>query len=242
MENLVTASKYVPETVSLIVSFADLLLPGDTISGVPTISVSVSSGIDPSPSQLLCQGPSVTRGNTVEQRIRLGVAGVIYEILFSIRTVGGDVWEKSTLLAVLTGEGTPIPTYLPLTLTTQLYPLDIVESYRGSIALTSGTLIRVVIPYTALPDSYKSAIAFGAGTLTGPIQLPYTAQPDAYKSSAAFISGTLVSIQKQYTASVDQYKASIAFISGALTVIVVPYSTPADQYKAAVAYTAGTLT
>lgn len=242
MENIITASKYVPETISIIVSFADLLLPGDTISGVPTISVSVSSGIDPSPSQLLYQGPSVTRGNTVEQRIRLGVAGVIYEILFSIQTIAGDTWEKSTLLAVLAGEGTPIPTYLPLTLTTQLYPLDVVDYYKGSISLISGALIQVVIPYTALPDSYKSAIAFVAGTLTGPIQLPYTAQPDAYKASVAFVSGTLVSIQKQYTARVDQYKASVAFISGALTVIVVPYSTPSDQYKASAAFTAGTLT
>ena len=53
MENLVTRSKYVSETISIIVDFADVLPAGQTIQGTPVISVALDTGDDPTPANIL---------------------------------------------------------------------------------------------------------------------------------------------------------------------------------------------
>src|SRR5574340_326544 len=94
MHTFTQASKYVPETVSIVLSFADLLEYGEQISGIPVVTVTTESGLDPNPSNLLYQGCSVSNGNTIEQRFRLGLSGGIDTLNFAVRTTLGSALEE----------------------------------------------------------------------------------------------------------------------------------------------------
>ena len=122
-----------PETISILVSFTDLLPLGDSISGLPSVTITVASGVDPSPASLLYMAAIVRSGQTVEQRFRLGVPGVIYRVSFTVATIQGNRLSKECYLAILPDEGEAIPQWLPLWESTQLYPVEVpLESLQGS--------------------------------------------------------------------------------------------------------------
>lgn len=235
-------SKYKPETVSIVLSFADILAPGDSITGIPIITVSVDSGIDANPSNLLYLGCSVINGTSIEQRFRLGIPGVIYQINFSVGTTQGDILDKECFLAILPDEGGAIPNWLPLWETTQLYPIDMQQDFYQTPApqLTAGTLIVVIINYGE-KDSYTShSPVFYSGTLLS-IVVPYS-EFDSYKTSPTFFSGTLVVVVINYSNDYDTYKSQVAVISGTLVVVVISYNNDHDSYQTpTVTFASGTL-
>lgn len=237
MQHFVEGSKYQVETISIVQSFLDMMEAGDSITGTPTISVTVSSGIDPTPSLILYEGVTVTNGNTVEQRFRTGIPGVIYHITFTILTAYGYNLDKSCYLAILPEDGIAIPNFLPLWESTQLYPIYAVEQYKAQLSLTGGGLIIIVIPYSFL-DSYQTSLSLLSGNLHN-IVVPYSLS-EQYKASLLLSSGTLVEIVIPYALS-EQYKTSLALISGTLTVVVIPYSLY-DSYQTSLSLTSGSLT
>lgn len=131
--------KRVVEVVPAIFDFSEDLLSGETIS-TATCTVSVFTGVDPSPSSLLYQTVTVT-GNVCEQKIQQGVSGVIYSVLMEVTTSLSRVIEQVMRIAILPDADPAVPTYLPLYLTTPPYPLSDTESYVGfSISSISGRL------------------------------------------------------------------------------------------------------
>ena len=241
MENFISGSKYVPETISIVVSFADLLSPGDTISGLPAITVSVASGTDTNPANLLYMAAIVRSGQTVEQRFRLGLPGVIYYINFTVGTTLGDRLSKECYLALLPDEGTAIPAWLPLWESTQLYPVEVpLESLSGSAFLLSGTLIQIVINYAYGPESIQGSATLNSGTLVNPI-ITYTYSYEAIQGSSSFTSGTLVVVVITYPYSSENLKGNAAFLSGTLVVVVIPYSYSYEALQGSASFTAGTL-
>lgn len=241
MEYVTQGSKYEAETVSVVLSFADLLQPTDSILGIPTITITVLSGIDTNPGNLIYGGVSIIGGNTVEQRFRLGVPGVIYTVTYTVQTTLGDTPEKRFDLAILPNTDNAIPIFLPLWESTQLYPIEPpYEAATGALSITAGTLLIVIINYTYSYEAYKGASNFIAGTLTS-ILVPYSYSHEDYKAAATLSAGTLVVIVIPYSYSHEDYKSSLALISGTLVTIVISYSYTHEDYKAQVSFTGGTL-
>lgn len=241
MENFISGSKYVPETISIIVSFSDILPTGDTITGLPSITISVVSGVDPSPATLLYMAAIVRGGQTVEQRFRLGTPGVIYSINFTVSTTLGNRLSKECYLAILPNDGVVIPEWLPLWESTQLYPVEApLESVQGSSLFLSGTLITVVINYAYGPEELQGSAALYTGTLVV-VVLTYDYSFEAIQGSSSFISGTLVVVVIPYDYSHEDLKGNAAFLSGTLVVVVIPYSYSFEAIQGSASFTSGTL-
>ena len=140
MLNLIYNAKRVAETISIQVNFADHLPTGQSISGQPSISVSVYTGQDSNPTNILYQSPQVF-GAVVDQRFRLGVPGVIYEIVYSVLTTGGGTLNKSLYLAILPEIANATPSLLPFWETTDLYPYyPIPEGIYPNVVISAGNL------------------------------------------------------------------------------------------------------
>lgn len=230
-----------PETVSLIVSFTDLLLFGDSITGLPSITITVASGVDPSPAGLLYMAAIVRGGQTVEQRFRLGIPGVIYQVNFTVTTTFGNRLSKECYLAILPDEGMALPTWLPLWESTQLYPIEVpLESLSGYTTLLSGTLIQIVINYSYRPESIQGTTSFTTGTLASPI-ITYSYSYEAIQGNSLLTSGTLVVVVISYNYSHEDLKGNAAFLSGVLTVVVITYSYSFESIQGSASLTSGTL-
>ena len=79
--------------------FGPFLESGETI-GSAVVSVSLYTGADPTPEEILFLSPEVT-GSVVEQRIRAGVPGVIYEVTIKVTTSDARELTATALQAVI---------------------------------------------------------------------------------------------------------------------------------------------
>lgn len=227
MENFVTRSKYVSETISILVDFADVLYAGQTIQGTPTVSIALETGDDPAPANILYLGVSVRNGTVVEQRFRLGVPGVIYEITWEISTGGGEAFERTTYLAILPNVGSAAPNHQYLFLTSQLYPLQAQDSLGVSFAPQNGSWY---IAQTWVQDYLQVSFAPLSGTFT-PGQIFYTTVAESIKVSFSVADGTFTLGQVFYTSIPEQLKVSFAPLDGTITVGQIFYTTKSDEVQ-----------
>lgn len=241
MLNNVQWSKYTAETVSIVLSFADLLSPGDTITGTPVITVTVYTGTDSNPSNLLYQLPTVTKGSVVEQRFRLGIPGVIYHILFTIQTVAGDTFDKESYLAILPEDGTAIPSWVPLWESTALYPyLEAPEYIQGRHLLVGGRLAWVAYPIPAEP--IQGSIELVSGDLIYQSSVDYPIPHEDIQGASILVLGDLVyQTTVPYDIPHEDIKGGVALISGILTGHGIGYNTPHEDIQGTTILTSGTL-
>lgn len=230
-------SKYQAETVSIVLSFADLISSGDAITGVPVVTITVASGLDGNPSNLLYQGVTVTNGNTIEQRFRLGVIGVIYTLTFTIQTVAGDTFEKECYLAILPDDDSAVPNWLPYWRSTGLYPQQVVESMQGNITLTAGRLFQNVVSFL---DSLQGAISLLGGSLIGN-GITYNIPHEDIQGNIALSSGTLVNNGIVYNIPHEDIRGDIAIISGTLVNTGINYNIPHEDLQGNITLVSGTL-
>jgi hypothetical protein len=85
MSNLVFASKDPSEVDDRGLDFSALLETGETLTGTPSVTVTVLTGTDASPSSLL-SGSATIEGTVVWQRYTGGTAGVTYRCKYSVAT------------------------------------------------------------------------------------------------------------------------------------------------------------
>ena len=232
-------SKFVSETVSIVQDFSDLLVSEEVIVGTPTITITLLTGIDSNPNNLLYMGITTTT-NTVEQRFRLGVPGCIYSIVYTVVTSFPHTYEKETFLAVLPLEGSANPQFTALLETSCFYPYEVsdqlqgsqlllsgrlaqtfytyFEGLKGSQLLSSGVLTLVVIYYNEGPDGLQGSQILIGGTLTYQSFIPYNYDHEDLKSIQILISGTLVAgTLITYSYEVDSLQGSQLLLSGTLS-------------------------
>ena len=80
-------------------NFISLLAPTETLS-TATVTATVYSGLDPSPSSLVSGSASIV-GQQVQQKVTGGVLGVIYELLCTVTTSLGQTLELCGYMAVI---------------------------------------------------------------------------------------------------------------------------------------------
>jgi hypothetical protein len=91
--------KLASSTETYTVDFVSDIPAGDSISSQSVVA-SVYSGTDGSPSSIV-SGSASASGTRVSQNITGGVAGVVYELLWTAGTAGGLTLKKSGFLAVV---------------------------------------------------------------------------------------------------------------------------------------------
>lgn len=227
MENLVTRSKYVPETISILVDFSDVLPAGQTIQGTPLISIALETGNDPTPASILYLGVSVHNGTVVEQRFRLGVPGVIYELVWQVVSNSGEVFAKTTYLAIVPNAGNASPDHQYIFLTSFLYPLQDQEYFAVSFQANNGSWI---VGQTFMQDVAQVLFTVNNGDFyLG--QLFYTTLPDQFNVAFTVNNGTFLVGQLFYTTPPDQFKVAFAVGNGTFLEGQVFYTTPADAFQ-----------
>jgi hypothetical protein len=86
--------------------FTSRLQQGETLTGAPTVTVTVYSGNDPNPSAMLSGVASIS-GNFVLQNFQGGISGNIYKIIYGCATSLGQFLELFGYLVVLVESSTP---------------------------------------------------------------------------------------------------------------------------------------
>lgn len=99
MSRIIFEGKTDGETVTLTFSFLSRLAASETIS-TQTVTATVYSGTDASPSSII-SGSASASGSNVTQKITGGVVGVIYQLLCTITTSTSQTLELTGFLAVV---------------------------------------------------------------------------------------------------------------------------------------------
>lgn len=103
MGGTILASKATTALEPYVVNFSDKLQFGEGINGA-AVTVSVHSGVDPSPLSLLDGTVTYDASGNVSQNITGGLAGVIYNLVYLCTGTGSHNYVKVLKLAVLAPE------------------------------------------------------------------------------------------------------------------------------------------
>lgn len=234
MYNVVTSSKYKNETISIVLDFSDLLKSGETVASC-SFSISLLSGIDFSPDSILYQTCIIT-GTRVDQKLRLGIPGCIYEIVWQVSGSSGSLVEKITPLAILPQDGLATPQFTFIYLTSSLYPYNeedyvLVTSYpKHGTALGAyieqtvimarpslGTLYGGQVSYTYPAEAYADVIVAPVlGSVYGS-QGAYTSPAEGYNTQFSPILGSIFGSSLSYNPQTEIISVSVSPISGAIS-------------------------
>lgn len=233
----VSETKRQAETISYFGDFRDELAVGETLTSY-TVTITCISGIDTNPSAMLYGGIDLHNNSTViEQRIKQGVIGAIYDILFTVGTSLSNTYQKVTRLVILPNNITANQSHTTWWLTSWNYPYNAGDSMQGfsafsggnnlwlqpyffdgaitSVSIQGGNLSVGSVFYTCVPDSMKGSSTILSGTLTL-VLITYTCVPDSMKGNTAIISGNLFQGMVFYTTPPDAIKGNVSILSGAL--------------------------
>lgn len=88
------------EIIPVKINMLGRCLDGETIA-LAEVSVSVISGEDPAPNDMLVGTASVGDGEWVTQTIEGGVLGVVYDLVFSVTTSLDNIYIDTVPLAIV---------------------------------------------------------------------------------------------------------------------------------------------
>lgn len=100
MNQLIFPAKAVGETQPYVVNFSDRLQFGESINGA-AVSISVFSGTDNNPNGLLSGSATYDAFGNVTQVLTAGLAGVIYNVAFTVTGTASHNYVKVGQLAVI---------------------------------------------------------------------------------------------------------------------------------------------
>lgn len=223
MPSLVEQSKFREETISVIVSFSDMMdYPGEVISGTPLVSVVVFSGIDASPESILYEGTYVTQGYLVENRYRNGIPGVIYLVTVSATTSLGNSVEKDFYLAILPEDGTAVPEYLAEYKTSSLYPLYTEESITNGVSFFRG----FVSPYSNM-DAIVNGVSFPSAQILGGAVVARSPLESIY-NGVSFTNASILGSLVVANAPMESITNGVAVTSISILGSLVVYTSPGE--------------
>lgn len=231
----ISESKEVSETISYFGNFSDVLVSGETIS-TQLVTVLVVTGTDPNPSNLLYEGISIHNGNNLEQRIRLGIPGCIYFLLFTITTSLGNTYERGTELAILPDSNSANPNHTVLWLTSWNYPYNIRESMQGYAGMSMGSFWY----QPSIQESVQGGISLINGNLfIG--SLTYNYVPEAIKGNISISSGTLILSLLTYNEVSEQMRGDVAVLYGNLYQGLATFNSPGESMQGNISINSGIL-
>ena len=172
------------------VDFSQWLLSGEEVIEA-TITVSMYTGDDPAPEEILYLDPEILN-NVVLQRIRAGIPGNIYTVTMKVVTDLGNEFTAETLQAVLP-DGVPASDiYIPLYLTTRPYPVNDIEGIEAGLGYLSSFILTVAL------DGVDHGVTLSTGSLRNILQQYGNWPPEAIDHAVSLQAGSMKDILIQY--------------------------------------------
>jgi len=228
--------KMVVDVVPIFFDFTADLFSGETISSA-VATISVHTGIDPSPSLLLYQVVTIT-GNICEQKVQKGLPGVVYDILMTIVTSTARIVEQITRIAILPDANPAVPVYIPLYFTSQPYPVDITDTnLTASIQMLNGH--SLLNPY--ITEFISGSIQMLDGSLYSGL-VSYINPHEDMQAYATILDGSLYSGLVSYDNPAESLLGVISMLDGSLYNSLVSYTNPHEDMQATISMLSGTLT
>lgn len=138
MYQITQDGKYQGETISWVLSFADVLGTA-SIGATPVITITVIAGYDPTPADMLYA--LAYTADTVTVTLTKGVIGCIYNVETSVVDGDGHTYVKESYLAILPEAGTASGQIIPFYFTSWPYPIEYSEGLTSSISPQAGTIL-----------------------------------------------------------------------------------------------------
>lgn len=215
-KQFVLPSKRRVDVVSVEADFSQELPAGDTIES-GSVAVYVFAGEDPEP-ELMLDGNSIVSPRNIRQRVKLGLPGVVYQIVFTAVTVGGYTIEIECRQAVLRDEMPVEPVYTQYYFTTTPYPLETSESFLSAFDMAGAQYIEVPI------DRILSAFSISSGNLRDIVR-SYRGLPEGIDAGGFdILSGDLHQIVKYYTIAPEGVRSEFNFVRGDLYARLIVYT------------------
>lgn len=230
--HFVVPSKRVQDIVWIHADFQELLLEEEEILSC-LVTVQVFAGLDPDPGNMVYQIPVISR-QIVSQRIREGLPGVIYTVIFQATTSFENIITLTVEQAVLIGEQSLTPIEVILQLSSRPYPIDILEALQSSAIATRG----LILPLTL--DGMDSSMLAVEGELRSILQ-QYTSPPEGIDSSMIQISGELRTILKTYVSPPEGIDSSMVVLTGNLDTVLISYTCPLEGIDSSMMAVSGVL-
>lgn len=235
MADFVLPSKLVGERITVTFEFRDLLDWGETIVSGET-AITVSSGVDASPSDMLYRDITVS-GTTLRQKVQLGEPGVIYQLEGRATGSTGQIYSKVALLAILPSH-LPNPPFDGNQLTSKIYPIDDTaelqheflisfaklrpqpfdEAYiqHSNVEPLVGNMYEVLVRTDAPTESIQHQFSALLGTMSGALT-SFTAPEEEIQHSILVLGGSLDAALIVYFAPVESVQHSFSLLSGSLS-------------------------
>lgn len=193
MLNVILPSKIVVDIHPLKVDFSPFLEAGEEIEDV-VVTVSMYTGEDPAPDNLLYLPPEFTPGSgVVWQRIKAGIPGNIYLITITITTDLGHDLVATAYQAVLPNGVPADDIFVPFPLTSKPYPLNTIDG------IESGSIVDGLISWQVIPEAFDSFFDIVSGTLRSPLITYDDWPPEAFDHTSDIVSGTLRTVLITYS-------------------------------------------
>lgn len=217
--------KLVVDVVPAFFDFASDLLVGETIS-LAVATVSVHTGVDPSPYLLLYQVVTIT-GNICEQKIQKGLSGVVYDILMTVVTTTGRTVEQVTRIAILPDANPAVPVYIPLYFTSRPYPVDVTDVFTANTSMLAGH--SLINPYTT--EFITALTSMHDGSLFGS-SITYNNPHEDIQADIVMLDGSLFGGLITYNNPAEGFLGITSMLDGSLFGGSVSYSNPHEDIKA----------
>lgn len=224
-------SKRRVDVVSVTARFDQLLQAGEAIES-GEVSVFVFSGEDTSPETLL-EGAVEIEGSTLRQRIKLGIPGVIYQLVFSAVTDAENTYEVECRQAVLIDDMPVGPIYTQFYFTSRPYPIDVLDTMRGQSSYQSAEYLSITI------DDMSGQASILGGALQTP--LVTTEVLEELEVISSIQEGELRTLLISY-ALVENLQPIAEIREGVLATVLITYSNyPPENILPAASIQSGTL-
>lgn len=232
MFNVIQGSKYQNETISIVLDFSDELEVGEVVSTC-TFLITLITGTDPTPNNILYQTYSPI-GTKVDQKFRLGVPGVIYEITWQVVGSLGTIVEKFTPLAILPVDGIATPGFTFIYLTSFIYP------YNAQDILAPSMTPRKAYAFAVPVEKLLGGMSPSQGSIFGSVGT-YNIPPEQLAPAMLPTSGSLFGSSTTYNVAVEIINPFCAPVVGSLFGSSISYNDPAEGLIPSMLPTHGTI-
>ncbi len=205
------------DIITVAADFTQLLQPGEIIVDA-SLNVLVFSGVDSFPNHMLDGGIFITDA-VVSHRVKLGVPGVVYQLIFTATTDLDNIYVIEGRQAIKRNELPAGPLYTEHYFTTTIYPINSVDAIGVDSVAVQGRTSLWANPLDGLSVSTLPL----DGTIRD-ILHTYAIPPEGLEITTDVLNGELNEVLIVYTPPPEGVYVSSVARNGTLRNVYIVYS------------------
>lgn len=236
MSDFITPSKLVSERFTLYFNFLDELEWNESIEAASCV-VSVHSGVDPSPQEILYRTAIVGESGTqVTQQVYLGLPGVIYKVACYSTGSTGNSYTRWTYLAILPDNARSPPPFGTM-VTSRPYPIEDLAHIQFFSEVDDGRLADLLVRED---EACTFGLSVAEGTLIGGLQ-SFDFEEEWLSFGLTPIGGDLYGGEEDYSMLPEWSQFTVLLQNGTLIGARVAYDIPPEWAQFSLTLQNGTL-